>query len=65
MKKLKKLIIACDGESASCLLYTSPSPRTKANLVCRLLLEKKKKQQSTIRNTTEINKTLKESTKET
>ena len=26
-----------------CLLYTSPSPETKANLVCRLLLEKKKK----------------------
>ena len=26
-----------------CLLYTSPSPRTGRNLVCRLLLEKKKK----------------------
>src|SRR5674476_1195793 len=27
----------------SCLLYTSPSPRDRQNLVCRLLLEKKKK----------------------
>ena len=26
----------------ACLLYTSPSHETKANLVCRLLLEKKK-----------------------
>src|SRR5678816_3395125 len=26
-----------------CLLYTSPSPRTPEHLVCRLLLEKKKK----------------------
>ena len=25
-----------------CLLYTSPSPRDRTNLVCRLLLEKKK-----------------------
>src|SRR3546814_2286891 len=27
----------------TCLLYTSPSPRTSQDLVCRLLLEKKKK----------------------
>src|SRR5678810_562743 len=27
----------------TCLLYTSPSPRDRQNLVCRLLLEKKKK----------------------
>ena len=26
-----------------CLLYTSPSPETVLDLVCRLLLEKKKK----------------------
>src|SRR5678809_1468386 len=29
-------------EYRNCLLYTSPSPRTGRNLVCRLLLEKKK-----------------------
>src|SRR5674476_1658492 len=28
-----------------CLLYTSPSPRDRQNLVCRLLLEKKKKKE--------------------
>ena len=30
------------GRSATCLLYTSPSHETGRNLVCRLLLEKKK-----------------------
>ena len=29
--------------SIDCLLYTSPSPRDRTNIVCRLLLEKKKK----------------------
>src|SRR5262249_60581549 len=29
-------------EWSTCLLYTSPSPRTVLDLVCRLLLEKKK-----------------------
>ena len=30
-------------EEKVCLLYTSPSPRTDSYLVCRLLLEKKKR----------------------
>src|SRR5450756_780510 len=30
------------GQSTTCLLYTSPSPETRHDLVCRLLLEKKK-----------------------
>ena len=33
----------CPECGRPCLLYTSPSPRTGRNLVCRLLLEKKKK----------------------
>ena len=37
--------IAINKNIESCLLYTSPSPRDRQNLVCRLLLEKKKKNQ--------------------
>ena len=31
-----------DAHLSICLLYTSPSPRDRSDLVCRLLLEKKK-----------------------
>src|SRR5678810_1309004 len=37
----EKAGVAC-GQMGNCLLYTSPSPRDRQNLVCRLLLEKKK-----------------------
>ena len=39
-----KLTIYEINDHRNCTLYTSPSPRDKANLVCRLLLEKKKKE---------------------
>src|SRR5428012_20430 len=38
------------GQAQDCLLYTSPSPRTRHDLVCRLLLEKKKKKPLRTRN---------------
>src|SRR5450756_2779094 len=48
---------ACGG---GCLLYTSPSPQTDSYLVCRLLLEKKKKRKPSLASyaaiTTKINK---------
>src|SRR5660397_35109 len=43
IRKVLPVISGTFMTSDTCLLYTSPSPETKANLVCRLLLEKKKK----------------------
>src|SRR3546814_18981431 len=38
----KDLLSLMGGDPWVCLLYTSPSPRASQDLVCRLLLEKKK-----------------------
>ena len=38
---IQQNVVKVTGEDIICLLYTSPSPRDRQNLGCRLLLEKK------------------------